>query len=131
MVISTDEALESETGINTTQKAYICATFTLTWLAHGNFFILHASRKYSYPTPLVNFLSVASCFCKNIMGFLQMCKYKSLSRKLPILYLDQNLFISKETSYRFYCQAKAFPFFPYVHNKYLFLLQRSFHNLTH
>lgn len=75
--------------------------------------------------------STASYFCKKIMFFFWMCKYKSPSRKLFIQYLDQNLFSSKENSYKFYCQAKACPFSPYVLNNYLYFLQRSFHNLIH
>lgn len=110
------------------QKAYMHATFTFTWLAHGNFLILHASRKYSYQTPYFNLLSLASFFYKQIMGFFEMCKNISPFRRLPILYQDQNLFSSKKKKkgYRFYCQAKAFSFFPFMINKYLYLLQESF-----
>lgn len=78
------------------QKAYMHATFTFTWLAHGNFVILHASGKYSYQTPYFNLLSLASFFYKQIMGFFEMCKNISPFRRLPILYRDQNLFSSKK-----------------------------------
>lgn len=135
MVIFADGTLKMETWFNTSQKAYILA---LTQLGHSHFLVLCASRKYSHWTPLFYLLSVAPCFCKEIIPHGFSLKFgENLYPQLFFFHIWINIcLVPKQTVADFF-----FLFFLLVklklshsiqwYNKCFWLLWRSFHDLTH